>query len=99
MLFRSNSVVIIWERPDAPYIGYKVTYKAIEVASVPVFNTTLHELVLNKSDSIRIQITDLESFTTYNITVTPIGRGGLQMTSRVILASKFRYTFIWYRYK
>ena len=85
----TSTVLIKWERPRELLSGYKVSYKAIEIAAVPVSNATLHEVVLDDS-STTIQITDLESYTTYNITVTPIARSGVRMKSKYIHAGMFR---------
>ena len=83
-----TSLHVKWERPYGHITGYKVSYKAIEVASVAVSNTTLYELALNES-STSVQIQGLETFTRYNITVTPIGRAGLRMKSSYTFAGKY----------
>ena len=95
----TSTVLIKWERPRELLSGYKVSYKAIEIAAVPVSNATLHEVVLNGS-STTIQITGLESYTTYNITVTPIARSGVRMKSKYIHAGMFRIllNFLSYNY-
>ena len=85
----TTSLVIQWERPRELLSGCKVSYKAIEIAAVPVSNATLHEVVLNGSSTM-IQITGLESYTTYNITVTPIGRSAVRMKSKYIYAGMFQ---------
>ena len=65
-----------------------MSHKAIEEADFPVYNATLHGVVLNGSSTM-IQIAGLESYTTYNITVTPIARSGVRMKSKYIYAGMF----------
>ena len=43
-----------------------VSHKAIEEADFPVYNATLHEVVLNDS-STKIQITGLESYSMHHL--------------------------------
>mgnify|MGYP001796144125 CR=1 FL=1 len=83
-----TSLHVKWERPYGHILGYKVSYKAIEIASVAVSNTTLFELALNES-STSVHLAGLKTFTRYNITVTPIGRRGLRMISNYALAGNF----------
>ena len=84
----TTSLIIKWKKPrDQNPSSYHVTYKAIKVAAVPVSNATLHEVVLNGSSTM-IHITGLESYTTYNITVTPIGRSGVRMKSTYVFAGR-----------
>ena len=81
----ATALLVKWQRPLVPILGYYVSYKAIKVPSVPLSNATLYELSLNDSSTM-VQITGLESFTTYNITVTPIAGGNIGMKSRSIVA-------------
>ena len=84
----TTSLIIKWKKPrDQNPSSYHVTYEAIKVAAVPVSNATLHEVVLNGSSTM-IQITGLESYTTYNVNVTPIGRSGVRMKSTYIFAGR-----------
>ena len=69
-------------------IEYVVTYRAAKVAEIPVYSRTLHTVELD-ARSTSIQITELESYTTYNITVTPIASDGRRMKSAFICAGKF----------
>ena len=84
----TTSLLVKWERPYGHIAGYNVYYKAFEVASLTVSNTTLNKFALNEN-STRVQIFGLETFTRYNITVTPIGREGLRVISSYTLAGKY----------
>ena len=97
----STSMVITWMRPRDLVLGlvieYVVTYRAVKVAEIPVYSRTLHTVELD-AHSTSIQITELESYTTYNITVTPIARGGKRMKSAFIYAGKFYTATAWKRF-
>lgn len=82
----ATSLLIQWEVPREHNPSfYVVFYQAIKIASVAVTKAMLHSFLLN-GKSTMTQITGLESYTTYNVTVTPISTGGVCMKSKTIFA-------------
>ena len=84
----ATSVLIKWKGLRKPRSGYHVSYQAIKSAALPVSNAVLRKVELNQH-STRIQITGLESITTYKVTVTPIARNGKLMKSAYVFAGTF----------
>ena len=84
----ATSLLITWMRPHDLVLDfvteYVVTYRAVKVAETPVYNTTLHTIELDASSTF-ILISELESYTTYSISVTPIASDGKTNEKRVHL--------------
>ena len=85
----STSLMVTWERPPVPLVGYNVSYKAIETAGAPTFNAK-HGQVAVGGDKTVLQISGLEPFTTYRITVTPQATAGEKMKGSFVYVGKFK---------
>ena len=77
----ATSLAISWESPTEKPNGYNVTYTVLKVAGVPVMDKKPSAIMLNSSATV-IEITALESFTTYQVSVTPITNSRGRMKSK-----------------
>ena len=84
-----TDITITWDKPRDQVLKqlkhYHVTYEAILVADYPVNST---QFSLNVSADLQhVSLKDLETYTTYKITVKPVMSSGAMENKKVIVAS------------